>query len=529
MGTASREGAPREPTDEDELGRLPPLDGDAGDAPEPPVVADDDLAASDEGDAEGALDDSTPASAGQHPDVDAAELVDSSSADRGWLDEANDNQALDIGGYDLAHGTLERDDERSRRVGEGALSSDEADDRPEPDDDFAAGERADALDPAAEDGPVDADEELREEDLPALDADEHDGGGDDVALLDERLARGESNEPVGLPWSAAPWTRVGAPVGLRGVTALACVPRGALVASQAEGAGSTLLAVDLEGTKQTVRADGLGAGVVRAIASRGSVVAILLQRSAPRALENGHLFFSRNVADSFETLRGDIDFVQVALTPGHIWATTRSGGLVSVATAGAAAAAAAFVRHEVPGNVWALSADGAGGIVALAADAGGRPVGLIRGAGDGSIRWEGIELPSASFAGAREPRREPLFEPLIAARGSFVAMASGGEVLLRRAGGAWQRACWDGGVTAMAFVDDAGTLLAATYSQVDATTVLVAVGPSGRPAVVGLVGGSPDDPDADGRALALACDDARGVVWLAGGFGIAAFARPSRV
>jgi hypothetical protein len=29
---------------------------------------------------------------------------------------------------------------------------------------------------------------------------------------------------------------------------------------------------------------------------------------------------------------------------------------------------------------------------------------------------------------------------------------------------------------------------------------------------------------ADGRTLAIACDDSRGVVWVAGGFGLAAFA-----
>jgi hypothetical protein len=38
------------------------------------------------------------------------------------------------------------------------------------------------------------------------------------------------------------------------------------------------------------------------------------------------------------------------------------------------------------------------------------------------------------------------------------------------------------------------------------------------------VGATRDDADADGRAVAMACDDPRGVVWVAGGFGVAAFA-----
>jgi hypothetical protein len=534
MGTVGRDDAQQEPNDEDDLDRLPPLDGDATDAPDAAVTTDDDLAGSDEG--EGGLDDSTPASEGQSAAADAAELADSIATDRGWVDEASDNPMLDIGGYDLVHGTLDRAAEKQGRAGEGAQDLDEPDGHPAPDDDFAAGERDDALDPAAEDGPVDADEELREEDLPALDADEHDSGGDDVALLDERLARGESSEPVGVPWSAAPWVRVGAPVGLRSVTALACVPRGALVAWRPEGRGSTLLLVDLEGTRQTVRADGLGSGVVRRIAAQATVVAAVLHGSGSNALENGRLWLSHNIAENFETPGIDVDALQIAFGSERLWVATRSGGLASLAIGASRAAAGALApsataieHHDVPGKVRALASDGAGGIVALSVDAAERPAALVRGGADGSIRWEGIELPAAPSAGTRPARGAVVFEPLVAARGSFAAIGLGAEVLHRGAGGAWQRASWDGSVTAMAFVDEQGTLLAATYSQVDAATALISVAPSGRPAVVALVGASPDDPDSDGRATAIACDDAHGVVWLAGGFGFAAFAKPSKV
>jgi hypothetical protein len=81
----------------------------------------------------------------------------------------------------------------------------------------------------------------------------------------------------------------------------------------------------------------------------------------------------------------------------------------------------------------------------------------------------------------------------------------------------------------LSFVDDDGTLLAATYSPSDSTTALVSVDQTGHPAVVALVGDAHEDPDSDGRVVALAWDEARGVVWLAGAFGIAAFARPAKV
>jgi len=41
--------------------------------------------------------------------------------------------------------------------------------------------------------------------------------------------------------------------------------------------------------------------------------------------------------------------------------------------------------------------------------------------------------------------------------------------------------------------------------------------------VMGLLGPAPADMESDGRALALAVDDPRGVVWVAGGFGVAIF------
>jgi hypothetical protein len=79
-------------------------------------------------------------------------------------------------------------------------------------------------------------------------------------------------------------------------------------------------------------------------------------------------------------------------------------------------------------------------------------------------------------------------------------------------------------VTALAFVDDAGTLAVASYSDADDTTALVRLDAAGRAAVVARIGPARAEGEADGRVLAMDYDEARGVVWVAGGFGVAAFA-----
>ena len=79
-------------------------------------------------------------------------------------------------------------------------------------------------------------------------------------------------------------------------------------------------------------------------------------------------------------------------------------------------------------------------------------------------------------------------------------------------------------MTAVTFVDDAGTLVASTYSDADDSSALVQLDPAGKATVVARTGPSPTDAESDGRVASLAYDDARGVVWLAGGFGVVSFA-----
>jgi hypothetical protein len=91
---------------------------------------------------------------------------------------------------------------------------------------------------AGEEGPSDADEELRDEDLPALDADD-DGEVDESTLYE--LSVGD--EDTTLPWPEEPWTMAMSPLDVGQVVAIACAPRG-LVARLESG---QVVQIDLDG------------------------------------------------------------------------------------------------------------------------------------------------------------------------------------------------------------------------------------------------------------------------------------------
>jgi hypothetical protein len=116
--------------------------------------------------------------------------------------------------------------------------------------------------------------------------------------------------------------------------------------------------------------------------------------------------------------------------------------------------------------------------------------------------------------------------------------APGGKsaVVRRTADGVWRSFAIAGRVTALAFVDDVGTLVAAAYSDADDASALVRVDPAGGIAIVAQIDagrsgageGLERRPRADGRVAALALDEAHGVLWAVGGFGVAAFAVRAR-
>lgn len=145
---------------------------------------------------------------------------------------------------------------------------------------------------------------------------------------------------------------------------------------------------------------------------------------------------------------------------------------------------------------------------------------------DGGLTFLPVDLPAAPEPSPAPPgAREPA---VFATRAGHQACAADAGGVLRRAPGpaapAWTRHAWGGRVTALAFLDDAGRLLAATYADADDTTALVHLDAAGVASVVARIGATRADPESDGQVLAMAYDEARGVVWVAGGFGLAAFA-----
>lgn len=167
---------------EDELD-LPDLDGESDDPTETPhdLAGELDVTEADDGDA---FDDATAGDAVDHG-ISLGE-----GAEGGLLADSDDAAALDIGGFDLSIGDETED-----------LRDDSAEGRGE-DPDLETGEESSTAD-AGEEGPSDEDEELREEDLPALDADEDGDVADDV--LFERSMLAESDE---LRWDDRAWAKV---------------------------------------------------------------------------------------------------------------------------------------------------------------------------------------------------------------------------------------------------------------------------------------------------------------------------------
>jgi hypothetical protein len=400
--------------EDDELGELPPLDGDLRDAPQPETDADDEAPPQ----GEASLDDST----GEDEPTDDEE-IDLDESDGGWLDEPADAPGLDLG------------DTATIDLGTEVAAEDDADEPAMPPEDLGFGTSPERLVlDAGDEGPVDPDEELRDEDLPALDADEA-GDVDEALLMDASFA---SDEPHGLPWATGPWERVGAPLPLVRAVAVACSGRGAVVvgcgeagaagaAGEATGGKAELWRIDLEGASQALPARGLDVAAVRGLEGHAQAVSA--------RLDSGQRFVSTD-----------------------------------------------------------------GGVTFLAQPAAATP-----------------EAPAAP--------REALAPFPHAERASHETYAArDGGVVRRLAGGDAITYSWGGRVTALVFLDDAGRLLAATYSDADDTTALVHLDVAGVASVVARIGATRADPDSDGQVFSMAHDEARGVVWLAGGFGVAAFA-----
>ena len=474
-----------DPQDLQDLQDLPPLDGDAGETSPGDTDRDDEDLGSEK--SPGGLDDATGEDDEPHPDdleVDAGEGR--------WLDESADAPDLDLGddlGLDLSKSepTATADTDDAGPAGE--------------DPGVGEGLETRGID-TGEEGPEGPDEELRDQDLPDLGAAEEDEIDDGLVEAD-RLT---GDDPMALKWASTPWARVGAPVPFARASAVACAARGALVAGRGESRRPELVRVDLEGACQAVAAEGLGGADIRALSVEGEVVAVIV--------DGGGVFLSRNAGTWFEPLLEDIVASDVVVASGILWVRSSAGGLYTAAATSIPGTSSTRLRLEpfaAGARVGAIAQDGAGQVLALLVDAENRPTGLLRGKREGSIERETLECT------------EPCGPGLVAAHGEHVAYAARRGVVRRGGDGVWREFAWDGTVVALAFVDADGGLVAAIYSDTDDTTGLVQVDDEGAPRLMAVLGPTQADIESDGRASAIACDEPRGVVWIAGGFGVAAF------
>lgn len=161
---------------------LPPLDGEGHEDEEGAGVgAEEDLEPiRDAGDA---LDDATAES-------DPLDEIAVEGAEAGWLVDAEET-GIDVGTFDVGIGA------------EAKILEDEEPDHQRAHDDEIGGDESDTGVDGGEEGPLADDEELREEDLPELDADD-DGDMNEEALYD-RAALGSDEE---LRWDDRAWARV---------------------------------------------------------------------------------------------------------------------------------------------------------------------------------------------------------------------------------------------------------------------------------------------------------------------------------
>src|SRR5580658_10027094 len=247
---------------DEDVPELPPLDGDNDEVEDPaPDLEDAELPE----DTDDPFDDR----AGDPAQGDGSAELEPAGKEGGWLEDADEADGLDIGDAELL--TEQKD----------LLSDNDESSSAEDDEDFADDDGKTDTD-GGEEGPGDDDEELREEDLPRLDADEG-GAPDDEDFIDEDF--GEDEAGLGVPWHTERWERVGAPLAVGPVRALACVARGVLAG------GSGLCRLDLEGGVEKVRATGLDGGDVTSVWAAGSVVVV--------TTEDGGLFVSHDQGESF--------------------------------------------------------------------------------------------------------------------------------------------------------------------------------------------------------------------------------------
>jgi len=490
--------------DDDELDELPPIDGDgdaADDAEADPEDLDEEI--DDGGDP---MDDST----GEDDSVD--ELEDSETepeAQASWLNDAGEDDALDVGapdalGEEVASGALL----------EGAEETDVGED------DLTFGSEDESLvGDAGEEGFVDEEEALREEDLPRLDSgdDAGDAEMDDVDLGDALPDDDAAEEPLP-PWDDRAWDRVeGAAGGLRApiaaVSAVACA--GDVVIVGGEG----LARVDAAGKVTALDALGLRGGAPLAIAADASGVVLSTPRAGVLVSQDGGKSFAEANEWRAYVAREDsvreptpLTLASLVMWGADLWGRTRAGALVWSGDRGA---------------TWAR-VNGALRVEAIAVDAvTGELVAIARGDAGACLEVRGTAGRVAITPCAPLPAGPMM---ALAANGGRVAVAFANRGAFRtNDAGGWSRLEGTASLTAIAYVRS-GTLVVALCSEGEGRAWIVeARGSEGPARIVAELGDAPGthEDESDARVRALAWDESRGVMWAAGAFGLVAL-RPAR-
>jgi hypothetical protein len=475
-----RKGGPAPGRTDDDVPGLPPMDGqdDEREAEAPPL--DEALHPNDDGG--DPFDDAT-------GEGDVLPDLAEDGAEGGWLGDTEAAEGLDVGAADLIGS--EEDD---------LLSDNDDADVPMDDFDLAREESRVALD-GGEEGPVTDDDTLDEGGLPRLEADDDGAMDDPGSFFDEDL--GEKTPGT---WST-PWERLGAPLSVAPTRALARSPRGVVAA------GRELVRIDLEGTVEPLLAHGLEGSEVTGLHG--------LHRAGQDVFvttEAGSLFVSRDEGATFAEAAGWRIHVRpeeaaagldVVVAIDALWGRTGQGMLLRSADGGESWAVA-----DVDGFVRALSTDSAGRCVILVRALRASEVLRLR---SGAEEWDRTPLPLDLVPAELTGRAS-----IVAGDGTVAVALEGVGVFRALEGAGWSRIAGTEAVTAVALLDDAGTMVVAVAGADggERQSSLLRVGADGDPKVVAVWD---DRPEGDAGAVAIAVDEAHQVVWVGGGFGVMAF------
>ena len=339
----------------------------------------------------------------------------------------------------------------------------------EGDDDFADLEEAFtcAPDDGGEEGLFDASEETIDEPLPELDADEDDELSEGL-LLDDANSALLSDEALP-PWADVTWEKK--------PLALAFEAKGELLS----------------------------------LATSDAVCAAVSVR--------GELLVSRDGGESFENVRIPMnpsdEIVHVVVSKAGVIHLLTASGALFVGKDGE------FTQASRSGLLAIALADEK--LAALSADP-TRGLELVE-SNDAGVAWQGRPLEAAAVVVAAAPN------PVVATSGHALGLGSEAGLVVSRDGGAFELVPGCAGTVAMTFAGEGSDapLFAAVFREVENRTYLVRVSAEGHAELVADLGATDAALDEDGAeplacANALAWDEARKVLWVAGGFGLVALA-----